>query len=235
MQKQLSVEGIDSPVIYARRKGTRSIRLSIKSDGVVRLSIPYGVTERFATKFLLSKADWVNSHSTTPTYLRESSRIGKSHTMHFTQATTQAARTSIIRGQIIVPVKPGQSISDAYVQSKARKAAERALKKEAEALLPQRLATLASKHNIQYKSVITKKLRSRWGSCDNHKSITLNIYLMQLDWRLIDYVLLHELTHTYHQHHQPNFWKYLETICPSAKALRKELKTYPTSVFATKL
>src|SRR5213075_157516 len=79
------------------------------------------------------------------------------------------------------------------VQAKAQKAAERALKVEAENLLPQRLKILAERHNFSYKDVKIRKLTSRWGSCSNAKNIRLSYYLIQLPWPMIDYVLLHEL------------------------------------------
>jgi predicted metal-dependent hydrolase len=125
------------------------------------------------------------------------------------------------------------SHADPKVQSAMKKVAEKALGLEAERLLPQRLETLAQKYNCTYASVTTRKLTSRWGSCDSRKQITLSIYLMQLSWELIDYVIIHELAHTTHQHHQADFWEEVERMLPSWKTLRKELKSKPTDVFAT--
>lgn len=118
-------------------------------------------------------------------------------------------------------------------QEKARKTSEKALTVESKHLLPQRLDTLSRKHTIPYKQCDVKKLKSRWGSCDSHNVITLNIYLMQLDWGLIDYVILHELTHTIHKHHQKDFWTYLEGILPDYKEKRKLLKTKATDIITT--
>src|SRR5690606_36436720 len=96
------------------------------------------------------------------------------------------------------------------VQKAAQAAAIRALRKEAETLLPQRLRTLAEQTGFTYNSVAVKQPKSRWGSCSHQKHITLNLFLMQLPWRLIDYVLLHELTHTKVMRHGPPFWAELE-------------------------
>jgi len=49
---------------------------------------------------------------------------------------------------------------------------------------------------------------------------------MQLPWHLIDYVLLHELTHTKVMRHGAPFWKELERHVPRARALRKEIGSY---------
>jgi predicted metal-dependent hydrolase len=114
-------------------------------------------------------------------------------------------------------------VHDQAVQNAARKASIRALRKEAEVLLPQRLQTLAQQTGLGYASVTVKQLKSRWGSCSADKDITLNLFLMQLPWHLIDYVLIHELTHTKVMRHGPPFWAEMESHLAGAKALRKEI------------
>jgi hypothetical protein len=85
---------------------------------------------------------------------------------------------------------------------------------------------LAQKHGFEYSSVSVKRLKGRWGSCDQHQNIVLNLYLMQLPWELIDYVLLHELTHTRILRHGPDFWAAMQRVLPNVKAIRKEMKQH---------
>jgi len=98
--------------------------------------------------------------------------------------------------------------------------------------LPQRVQYLASKHGFSYKQIRVRKLTARWGSCSNNGVITLSYYLLQLPWNLIDYVILHELTHTRHLHHGPNFWTEFKKVLPSAKLLQKEIRSYKPQVQA---
>jgi predicted metal-dependent hydrolase len=113
-----------------------------------------------------------------------------------------------------------------HVQAKTMAAAERALKAEAIKLLPQRLKLLALKNGFNYKDVRVRKLTARWGSCSSTKVITLSYYLIQLPWPLIDYVLLHELTHTQHMHHGSRFWDRFKQVLPTARMLQKEIRSY---------
>ena len=233
MQKSIYVDSLGYSVVIARRKGTRSIRISIKSDGVIRLSVPYMVSERMALKFLEQKTDWIKEHRKEPVVIGEGAHIGKSHRLVFEPINSSEVKTRLSLNTVTVKIPIDTDWRDSKVQSAVRKAAERALKKEAETLLPQRLQTLSNLHGINYKSCSVKKLKSRWGSCDSRKNIVFNIYLIQLEWRLIDYVILHELTHTIHQHHRPEFWGYLENILPDYKLRRKELKQMPTDILPT--
>jgi predicted metal-dependent hydrolase len=233
MQKSIYVESLGYDVILAKRKGTRTMRLAVKSDGTIRLSVPFMVSKNQALRFLNQKSDWIAKHHKKPLILSEGAHIGKSHRLEFQVTDIESIKTRLSTNKIIIKLPLGTESSSQMAQTIARKACERALKKESETLIPQRLKVLSKIHGIEYRSCIVKKLKSRWGSCDSYKNITLNIYLIQLDWRLIDYVILHELTHTIHQHHQAEFWNYLESLLPDSKIRRKELKQMPTDILPT--
>lgn len=96
--------------------------------------------------------------------------------------------------------------------------------------LPPRLAELAGMHGLHYSKVLVRFLRTRWGSCSTSGTISLSANLLLLPAELCDYVLLHELAHTVHHHHQPAFWQFLDGLCGQgvggAKRLQAQLRTY---------
>jgi predicted metal-dependent hydrolase len=99
-------------------------------------------------------------------------------------------------------------------------------REDARKILNQRLAELATEHDFEYGKVSIRKQKTRWGSCSSQNNISLNQSLLHLPDGLIDYILLHELTHTRVKNHSPDFWDELETVCPDAKKKRRLLKTY---------
>ncbi|HSX05015.1 MAG TPA: YgjP-like metallopeptidase domain-containing protein, partial [Candidatus Saccharimonadales bacterium] len=118
---------------------------------------------------------------------------------------------------------PHQTSTDQAAQERALGAAIRALKREAERLLKPRLQLLADKHSKHYSGFSVKQLKRRWGSCDSHGAITLNLFLMELPWEYIDYVLMHELAHTVEMNHGPAFWRVLTAMEPRARDLSRQL------------
>jgi predicted metal-dependent hydrolase len=124
----------------------------------------------------------------------------------------------------------GTTITDPAVQAMANRASIRALRAQAETLLPQRLKSLSTQNQISYRSVNIRHLKSRWGSCDQQANITLNLFLIQLPWDLIDYVLLHELTHTKILKHGPEFWQAMTDVMPEVKQTRQRLKNYSPNI-----
>ena len=55
-------------------------------------------------------------------------------------------------------------------------------------------------------------------------TITINTELITKDVHLIDYVIIHELSHFKHMNHSKEFWQYVEKVYPYYKKARKELK-----------
>lgn len=225
--KQTEIATIGTVTFY-KRKGNRSMRLSIGPSGDVRVSLPYWVPYRVAEEFVKTKRNWIVEHKTTTDVLVEhGSHIGKSYRIYFSQEPAASKVASRVYHREIYITHPSTlKANDHSVQSKAHAASIRALRKEAERLLPDRLRTLAGKHGFTFAEVGIKQLKSRWGSCSSSQEITLNLFLMQLPWYLIDYVLLHELTHTKHMEHGPAFWRELEKHLPNARSLRSEINTY---------
>jgi predicted metal-dependent hydrolase len=93
-------------------------------------------------------------------------------------------------------------------------------------ILVERLNALSEKHGLPYNRVFVRNQKTRWGSCSEKKNINLNINLIRLPARLMDYAILHELAHTKVLNHSANFWDLLETLVKNAKALDRELQKY---------
>lgn len=222
--------GNDIAVTIYKRPKSRNIRLSIASNGEVRVSLPTWAPYRAGLEFAKSRLAWIQSNKPEVQLIKDNQAIGKAHHIHFTPSKTNRLTTRVKQNEIIISYPLNLDINDSAVQAKAEKAAIKALKDQSESLLPKRLKILADNHNFGYKSVQIKRLKSRWGSCDQDKNIVLNLYLMQLPWSLIDYVLLHELVHTKVLKHGHEFWAEIDKYNSDARRLRRELRNYKTII-----
>lgn len=217
-----------TPIKIFKRKSSRSLRLSITPKGEIRVSIPAWVSYQQGFSFAKSRELWIKNNQHVPNnLLRQGNAIGKAHHLTFVADPLATKATSRVKSSEITIRYPSHlELTHSSVQSVAEAAGIRALRTQAEQLLPQRLALLAQKHAYQYRSVSVKLLKSRWGSCDQHKNIVLNLFLMQLPWDHIDYVLIHELIHTKVLRHGPVFWETFESVLPGAKRYRKSMRNY---------
>lgn len=221
--KRIDIPGIGT-VTFTKRASSRSIRLRVTPKGV-HVSLPRWSTYRSAVQFVSQHTDWITekqrtAHPAPP--LEHGMKIGKQHTLRFeTVPRSEKVLSRVTATRVLVRVHPNEDISDESVQQRAVAAAKRALKKEALQLLPPRVEAMSREYAVPYNSINAKELTRRWGSCDSHKNLIFSIYLMQLPWSQIDYVIAHELTHTIHLNHSPAFWQALERLYPHARGTAK--------------
>jgi hypothetical protein len=222
-------------VLLAKRRGARNIRLTITPGGKVRVGLPVWVPYSTGVVFAKSKLEWIQKHQAKnqPFIIEHGDLIGKRHRVSYTYSPIARQTTVKVKNPHIL-ITSGLALSDPAVQSKTIKACERALRKEADELLPVRLNVLANRHGFTYEEVKIRKLSSRWGSCSDKRNIRLSFYLIQLPWRLIDYVLIHELIHTRYLHHQKDFWSTFLKALPEAKQLQNEIREYSPRILPGK-
>lgn len=224
--KEFALNERTTITVYKRKKN-RNLRLSVSPDGKIRVSIPVWAPYKAGIAFAQKRIEWIEQQRKPASILTDGQSIGKAHRLRFIEDPTIDRPKGFVRTtEVVVKVPIDAAKNDDEVQVVTKKACVRALRSEAQQLLPQRLAALADLHGFEYSSVSVKQLRSRWGSCDQHGNIVLNLYLMQLPWESIDYVLLHELTHTKYLHHGPVFWSAMESILPDVKQRRKAMRNH---------
>lgn len=230
--KVVNVSGIGQVLMY-KRKGVRSVKMSITHDGDIRVTLPAWAPYRLGVEFVRNKSDWISEQRKPKRIMKDGDRVGKAHRfiLEFKRINEVSSRITGTDVRLRVPLD--LALDDPIVQLAMEKAAHRALKKEAEQLLPMRLHTLAQQHGFTYNSVSVKRLKSRWGSCNERKDIVFNVFLMQLPWHLIDYVVLHELTHTKILRHGQPFWAELSNYVPNLSVIRKEMKAYQPTLLTT--
>ena len=70
-------------------------------------------------------------------------------------------------------------------------------------------------------------LGTRWGSASADGSIRLNWRLVHFKLSVIDYVVVHELSHLRVMDHSPRFWDTVRAVVPDYADLRGQLKDQP--------
>ncbi|QQS19573.1 M48 family metallopeptidase [Candidatus Saccharibacteria bacterium] len=213
-------------VSFTKTAQSKSIRISVTAHGV-RVTLPRWTPYFTAVTFVRQHTDWIRLElaKTTPTTLKEGDKIGKLHNLHFEQIPERSeAKSRVTATKLIIYYHPGETLTSEAVQTRAEQAAIRALKKEARVLLVPRLQAKAEKNSLTCGTVTIKHLKRRWGSCDSNGNITLNLFLMQLSWQQIDYVICHELAHTQHMNHSAAFWQAVESLIPDARMIAKRVR-----------
>jgi predicted metal-dependent hydrolase len=79
-------------------------------------------------------------------------------------------------------------------------------------------------HGLVPRGLVIKAHRTLWGSCTASGVVNLNWRLVLAPPAALDYVVVHELCHLRHRHHQPPFWRLVAAIMPDYGQQRRWLR-----------
>lgn len=74
--------------------------------------------------------------------------------------------------------------------------------------------------------ITIRNQKTRWGSCSSKGNVNFNYQLYYMPRELMDYVIIHELSHRRHMNHSAEFWREVEKYCPAYRECRKKLRNY---------
>jgi predicted metal-dependent hydrolase len=93
----------------------------------------------------------------------------------------------------------------------------------AEKLIRDKVAKTGSRLCLAYRRIALKEMRARWGSCSVKGNLNFNWKLILMPEPVIDYVVIHELTHLKEMNHGKKFWALVEKECPDWRERRSWL------------
>ncbi|MBF0447115.1 MAG: M48 family metallopeptidase [Magnetococcales bacterium] len=90
--------------------------------------------------------------------------------------------------------------------------------------LRRRLSDWSQVMGVHYNRLTVRDQKTRWGSCSTQGNISLNWRLIWLASEVVDYVVIHELSHLSHMDHSPAFWRRVGQFEPNHLHLRARLR-----------
>jgi predicted metal-dependent hydrolase len=77
---------------------------------------------------------------------------------------------------------------------------------------------------VEFNKVRVKNQKTRWGSCSQKRNLNFNWKLVMAPIEIIDYVIVHELSHLRHMNHSKDFWEVVGGYIPDYLIKRKWLR-----------
>lgn len=209
-------------IVRIRRLSRRSLSIHIQENGEVEVRAPRYVPDFLIRRFVDSKRDWIEKTrlkvAATPNRKRPVYQEGavfrlggKEYSLHITD------------GNAIV-LTPTRLFFPKKFLSRPRVHMEVFCRTFAKQFLGQRLGLYAEKMGVAYQRVSIRDTSTRWGSCSSSGTISFSYRLVLADLPIIDYVVIHELVHISHHHHQPTFWAHVAAFYPDYIAARTWLR-----------
>lgn len=129
------------------------------------------------------------------------------------QASYQETSPKCLPIALSIHAQPGQ----------IRDAVQAWLMQQAKLNFTQRLDHFAPQLGVQWKRLSLSNASSRWGTASADGSIRLNWRLIHFKQDVIDYVVVHELSHLRVMNHSPQFWETVGSLVPDYQQRRHAL------------
>lgn len=205
-----------------KRLPRQSISLHILDTGELEVRAPRHVPEFIIRRFVDSKEDWIEKTRKKLSALPKSKKTkyqegeifrlgGREYSLHVTD------------GNAIV-LTPTKLFFPKRFLAKPKYHMELFCRIFARDFLAKRLDIFAEKMGVRYKRISIRDTTSRWGSCSSSGTISFSYRLILADLPLIDYVLIHELSHVTHPHHGLSFWARVGAFYPEYAIARTRLR-----------
>ena len=78
--------------------------------------------------------------------------------------------------------------------------------------------------DVDYEGFSIKLYKNRLGACTHSGKLSFNWKIAMMPIDIINYIIIHELSHLKHFNHSKEFWKYVEKFCPNYKEKENWLK-----------
>jgi len=103
---------------------------------------------------------------------------------------------------------------------------------EAAKLIGERAHKLSVQMGVSYKRITIRGQKTRWGSCSRKKNLSFNWKLLMAPEPVIDYVIIHELTHLEEMNHSKRFWELVAQHCRGWREYKKWLRQHEANLAA---
>ncbi|MCW8821458.1 MAG: M48 family metallopeptidase [Sulfurovum sp.] len=208
----------------------KHIYLTFDNEGNLIIKSPK-MPQRKIEQLLLKKASWINNS-------REKIQRKKGKVLDFSRALElyfmgESYPLALIphskkRVQLDFDGEKFTLFYHTYDETLFQTHVDRFYKKEAQKHIPSHVEFWAEKMSLSPGTLRFRKTKRQWGSCSGRNVLSFNTMMMKLPQDVIQYIIVHELAHIKHKHHQKDFWQLVEHYLPDYKRQVSELKNYTT-------
>ncbi|AQU05282.1 M48 family metallopeptidase [Dehalococcoides mccartyi] len=225
-KKSIVLEGKE--IHYTLRKSRFSdlIRLAIRSATGLVVTVPHQYNMNGLDDILLQRSAWILKHQNKMNANRfvledglhdgqQVPYLGKLYTLRIKEGG-ERGHVSLAENTIhlLTGGKTPVEVMEKWYRHRAAGIVKTCLEKN------------ASKMGLSFGRLCIRAQKTRWGSCTSMGDLNFNWKLATIPPEVMDYVVIHELSHRVEMNHTDRFWVIVEKYCPNWKALRKQLKTY---------
>lgn len=210
---ELQVDDLTFEVRHSNRRKT--LEIIVDREGELVLAAPKDTEEQLLKDFVQEKKFWIYQKlAEKAELLKQQPRKEYVNGEGFLYLG-RSYRLKLVDGQQ-TPLKliAGRFCLRKDLQAEARQHFIHWYSNKAQIYLNEKVQALAARMGVEPAGVKIQDLGYRWGSCGRGNRLYFNWKTILLPREIVEYVVVHELTHLHEPHHTPQFWKRVERVMP---------------------
>jgi predicted metal-dependent hydrolase len=217
--------------LHRSRRRRRTMEIHIRHQGVVEVHAPHSFSMTTIEGFLRRKARWIlaklamfrERQALLAQRNAECFYLGRNYRIELTPKPSVWGR--IVFDDNGWTVEIPERISPEARLSYAGRFMEKWFKSQAAAIIKQRVGHFVQLMGDEPLAIRIRSPKSLWGSCHPVKRVLhFNWKIVMAPVEVVDYLVVHELSHLKVANHSPQFWARVEAFCPDYKDRQRWLK-----------
>ncbi len=234
-----------SYALHRSKRRRRTIQLQTDPESGFKLMVPHTMSDLEIEDFLMKRSEWILKHRVDQEEVQNAFDWSTGGTVTYRGKKVELIveerdvgdpgkdlPPTVVRSlegdQVAVVVPP--NLDDERKSVVVRELLTSWYRQEAWDHLTTRIVEFGNLMGVKPRQLKLSDAKRRWGSCSAKQSINLNWRLIMLDDSLIDYVVVHELSHLVELNHSSDFWRVVEGVIPDHRDRRKRLREHSPSV-----
>jgi hypothetical protein len=151
------------------------------------------------------------------------SYLGRRYRLEVSEADISKVEVKLYQGKFIINY-PQDLKNEEERRKEIRNVLIEWYREHAKEKIKERVEKYKVKLDVEPNNVVVKKQKKRWGSCSSKGNLNFNWKIVMAPMSIVDYLVVHELTHLVHDNHSKEFWATVGSIVPDVKDKREWLK-----------
>ena len=214
-----------------RKKNRRTALIRVRPSNQIEVLVPNFISRVQVDEIVRSKKDWILSqfernlrfqqlHPQKQFIEGESyAFLGETLYLHF---LTSADESRCVLSRGLLNISSIHQSDKGFVKVLIQKWYEDAALEYLHSALPKFEKIM----NVQAREVKIKDFKSQWGNCSTREVIQFNWKMMMAPKDVVDYIIVHELSHLIHHDHSLAFWRTVSQVIPDYQKRRQWLREH---------
>jgi predicted metal-dependent hydrolase len=212
------------------RKKVKNASIRISSNLEITITVPVSYTQSRLDNLIADKSPWISRTLNKLSKRKKDVDLKDNEVLLFGDKYMLTVDVSV-NNKILTYHESKRIVSNHQITRKSNILVEwyiHLAKKE----ITRMVCELADKYGFEYNRIFIRDQKTKWGTCSSRKNLSFNWRLIRCPKSVIEYLIIHELSHLKEMNHSKKFWGLVESMCPDFKKSKQWLKEYESYLFS---